>query len=326
METINRWCITGVAGFIGSHLLETLLRLNQAVIGIDNFSTGYRANLEAVQKNVGEKIWQKFILLKGDICDFSICQEAVRKTDFVLHQAALGSVPRSIADPITSTHTNVMGFLNMLVASRDAAVKRFVYASSSSVYGDWSEATKQEDKLGMPLSPYALTKKINEAYADVFTKCYQFSTIGLRYFNVFGPRQDPNGPYAAVIPKWISQLIAKDHPVIFGDGETTRDFCFVENVVEANILAALTQNQQALNQNYNIAAGGRTTLNTLYHMIREMVSRRVSYPLPERPLYQPFRSGDIRHATADIRRAVEFLAYKPIHMLETGLEKTVAWF
>lgn len=326
METINRWCITGVAGFIGSHLLEKLLRLNQEVMGIDNFSTGYRANLEVVQKNVGEKLWQKFTLLEGDICDFSICQEGVRKIDFVLHQAALGSVPRSIADPITSTHTNVMGFLNLLVASRDAAVKRFVYASSSSVYGDWPEATKQEDKLGVPLSPYALTKKINEAYADVFKRCYQFSTIGLRYFNVFGPRQDPNGPYAAVIPKWIHQFIAKEHPIIFGDGETTRDFCFVENVVEANILAALTQNQQALNQNYNIAAGGRTTLNTLYRMIREKVSRQVSYPLPERPLYQPFRPGDIQHATADIRRAVEFLAYKPIHMLETGLEKTVVCF
>ena len=314
----HTWLITGVAGFIGSNLLETLLKLNQRVVGLDNFSTGHQRNLDEVQTLVTPEQWVNFSFINGDICNLTDCQKAVTGVDYVLHQAALGSVPRSVADPITTNATNISGFLNMLVAARDANVKRFVYAASSSTYGDHPALPKVEDTIGKPLSPYAVTKYVNEIYANVFGKTYGLQSIGLRYFNVFGPRQDPNGAYAAVIPKWISSMIKSEPIYINGDGETSRDFCFVNNAVQANLLAATTPNPDAVNQVYNVAVGDRTTLNELFTLIRDNLAvHGISFDI--KPVYRDFRAGDVRHSLADIGRAANFLGYSPTQRLNQGL-------
>ena len=322
----HTWLITGVAGFIGSNLLEVLLQLNQKVVGLDNFSTGHQRNLDEVESIVTPAQWQNFHFVKADICNLIACQAACSGVDFVLHQAALGSVPRSVADPITTNASNVSGFLNMLVAARNAKVKRFVYAASSSTYGDHSALPKVEDHIGKPLSPYAVTKYVNELYADVFGKTYGLQCIGLRYFNVFGPRQDPDGAYAAVIPKWIATMIKGEPVYINGDGETSRDFCYIANVVQANLLAASTQNKEAVNQVYNIAVGGRTTLNELYeHLKQNLIS---SYPhlKDAQAVYREFRSGDVRHSLASINKARETLGYEPTQNMGQGLELAMHWY
>ncbi len=295
------WLITGVAGFIGSNLLETLLKLNQNVVGLDNFSTGHQHNLDEVQSLVKPEQWANFKFYEGDIRNFEDCQQACAGVDYVLHQAALGSVPRSIADPITTNAANITGFLNMLVAARDAHVSSFTYAASSSTYGDHPALPKVEENIGNPLSPYAVTKYVNELYADVFARTYGFKAIGLRYFNVFGKRQDPNGAYAAVIPKWTAAMIAGDDVFINGDGETSRDFCFIENTVQANILAATTQNDEVKNQVYNVAVGDRTTLNDLFNAIKAALNENgVTYT--KEPVYRDFRAGDVRHSQASIAK------------------------
>jgi len=314
----HTWLITGVAGFIGSNLLETLLKLNQRVVGLDNFATGHQRNLDEVQSLVTPTQWTNFSFINGDIRNLSDCQKSCECVDYVLHQAALGSVPRSVADPIATNATNISGFLNMLVAARDAAVKRFVYAASSSTYGDHPALPKVEDNIGKPLSPYAVTKYVNELYADVFGKTYGLQSIGLRYFNVFGPRQDPEGAYAAVIPKWISSMIKNEPIYINGDGETSRDFCFVNNAVQANLLAATTPNLDAVNQVYNVAVGDRTTLNELFALIRDNLAvHGISADI--KPVYRDFRAGDVRHSLADIGRAANFLGYSPTQCLNQGL-------
>jgi UDP-N-acetylglucosamine 4-epimerase len=322
----HTWLITGVAGFIGSHLLEELLQLGQRVVGIDNFSTGREINLQQVQAIVGDENWSRFTLIRGDICDLDTCQKAVSGVDYVLHQAALGSVPRSIENPIRTHESNVNGFLNMLEAVRLAKVKTFVYAASSSTYGDHPGLPKQEDLIGNPLSPYAVTKYVNELYANVYTRVYGVNTVGLRYFNVFGPRQDPNGAYAAVIPKWCDML--KRHEVchINGDGETSRDFCYVKNAVQMNLLAALTEDQDAKNQVYNVAVGDRTTLNQLFSAIRERLAEDDTSVLGQEPNYRDFRAGDVRHSQADISKAQTLLGYQPTHRISDGLTETVRWF
>jgi UDP-N-acetylglucosamine 4-epimerase len=322
----HTWLITGVAGFIGSHLLEELLQLGQRVVGIDNFSTGREINLQQVQAIVGDENWSRFTLIRGDICDLDTCQKAVSGVDYVLHQAALGSVPRSIESPIRTHESNVNGFLNMLEAVRLAKVKTFVYAASSSTYGDHPGLPKQEDLIGNPLSPYAVTKYVNELYANVYTRVYGVNTVGLRYFNVFGPRQDPNGAYAAVIPKWCDML--KRHEVchINGDGETSRDFCYVKNAVQMNLLAALTEDQDAKNQVYNVAVGDRTTLNQLFSAIRERLAEDDASVLGQEPNYRDFRAGDVRHSQADISKAQTLLGYQPTHRISDGLTETVRWF
>lgn len=329
LELVRRpyvWLVTGGAGFIGSHLVQRLLQLGQRVIVLDNFATGHQSNLDSVRALVGEDAWSRFSLLQADIVDPDACAQACQGVDFVLHQAALGSVPRSVADPITSNRANVDGFLNMLVAARDAGVKRFVYAASSSTYGDHPALPKTEDRIGKPLSPYAVTKYVNELYADVFCRTYGMACIGLRYFNVFGPRQDPAGAYAAVIPRWFETLCSGGAPRINGDGETSRDFCFVDNAVQANLLAALTQNTDAVNQVYNVAVGGRTSLNELFYAIRALLSRVHHEIEKTEPMYADFRQGDVRHSQADIGRARELLGYEPTHSVEQGLEVTSQWF
>jgi UDP-N-acetylglucosamine/UDP-N-acetylgalactosamine 4-epimerase len=326
LEEPRTWLITGVAGFIGSNLLEALLKLDQRVIGLDNFLTGYQCNLDEVQSLVLPDQWENFKFMQGDIRDLSVCHKACEGVDYVLHQAALGSVPRSMEDPVTTNEHNLTGFLNILVAARDARVKRFVYASSSSVYGDEPDLPKREDKIGRPLSPYAVTKQVNETYAEVFTKAYGLQTIGLRYFNVFGPRQDPNGPYAAVIPKWFSALTEGKDVCIYGDGETSRDFCFVENVVQANLIAACTLNLSAQNQTLNIAVGERITLNELYALIRSHVAKSRPIAKESTPVYRDFRPGDIRHSLADISKAKRLLGYEPEYTVQIGLEKAAAWY
>ena len=320
------WLVTGVAGFIGSNLLETLLQLEQKVIGLDNFSTGHQHNLDEVQGLVSPEQWQRFNLIHGDICNPVTCKEACAGVDYVLHQAALGSVPRSIADPLTTNQNNITGFLNMLVAARDAEVQRFVYAASSSTYGDHPDLPKIEGRVGKPLSPYAVTKLVNELYADVFSKTYNFKTIGLRYFNIFGKRQDPNGAYAAVIPKWFSALIHNEPISINGDGETSRDFCFIENCVQANILAATVTDEAATNQVYNVAFGERTTLNELYHYVQERVAPVNSSAKEAKPQYRDFRAGDVRHSLADISKGRQFLGYEPQFSVTSGLDKAVKWY
>jgi len=320
------WLVTGVGGFIGSHLLEALLKLEQRVIGLDNFSTGYQKNLEEVRALVGEKLWIGFQMIDGDICDVTVCRRACQGVDYVLHQAALGSVPRSLADPAATHENNVTGFVNMVIAARDAGVKRFVFASSSAVYGDEPNSPKVEDKIGAPLSPYAASKVMNEIYAGVFSRVYEFSFIGLRYFNVFGPRQDPEGAYAAVISKWIAALLKRESIFINGDGETSRDFCYVENVVQANLLAATTKNREAINQVYNIAVGQRTTLNELLEFLRRALQRHVPEVLNQKPIYQDFRAGDIRHSLADINKARRLLGYEPEYPIERGLEMAMDWY
>ena len=322
----RKWLVTGVAGFIGSNLLETLLRLNQQVVGLDNFLTGRRRNLEVVRSIVSPLQWERFVFIEGDIRDVETCRKACHQVDYVLHEAALGSVPRSIENPIATNDHNVVGFLNMLVAAKDASVKRFVYATSSSVYGDHPGLPKEEDKTGKPLSPYALTKRTNEAYADVFDRVYGFRSIGLRYFNVFGPRQDPEGPYAAVIPRWFSGLIGRREVFINGDGETSRDFCFVENVVQANILAACTLNEDALGQVFNVACGERTTLNELFELIRAAVGKTYPHAREQRPTYRDFSRGDIRHSLADVSKAGSLMGYKPRYLVAAGLEKAASWY
>lgn len=320
------WLITGVAGFIGSNLLETLLGLDQVVVGLDNFATGHQRNLDEVQGLVRSEQWARFRFVEGDICDLATCHSVTAGVDYVLHQAALGSVPRSINDPITSHRANVDGFLNMLVAARDAGVKRFVYAASSSTYGDHPGLPKVEDVIGKPLSPYAVTKYVNELYADVFGKTYGLSTIGLRYFNVFGPRQDPNGAYAAVIPKWFAALISGESVFINGDGKTSRDFCYVANAVQANLLAATAQQVEAANQIYNVAVGDRTELVGLFEEIRDLLAE--SYPdrKDSTPVFRDFRAGDVRHSLADIGKAQRLLGYQPSHRIKDGLREAMAWY
>jgi len=320
------WLVTGVAGFIGSHLLESLLALDQKVVGLDNFFSGYEKNLNHVKDNVGNSAWKNFRFINGSICSIEDCKNAVESVDFVLHEAAVGSVPRSIENPILSNEVNVLGFLNLLVASRDAGVKRFVYAASSSTYGDEPTLPKIESRIGKPLSPYAVTKYVNELYADVFGMVYGLETIGLRYFNVFGPRQDPNGSYAAVIPKWINAILSGDDLYINGDGTTSRDFCYIENVIQANILGALTDNHNAINQVFNIAVGEKTSLNELYALIVIKMQKRLNSELDSKITYQDFRSGDIKHSLADISKAINLLEYVPEYNLADGLEKTVDWF
>jgi UDP-N-acetylglucosamine 4-epimerase len=320
------WLVTGVAGFIGSNLLETLLKLNQRVIGLDNFLTGYQRNLDEVRSIVLPDQWQNFRFIPADIRDRSACLKACEGVDYVLHQAALGSVPRSIEDPIATNENNLVGFLNILVSARNARVKRFVYASSSSVYGDNPDLPKKENAIGGLLSPYAVTKQVNEIYADVFARVYGFASIGLRYFNVFGPRQDPDGPYAAVIPKWFSSLIQNEAIYIYGDGKTSRDFCFVENAVQANVLAAVATDQDALNQVYNVAYGERTTLNELFELIRAHVAAGCTRVATTEPVYKDFRPGDIRHSLADIHKARRLLGYEPRYSVHDGLKKAGMWY
>ena len=320
------WLVTGVAGFIGSNLLEKLLLLDQTVIGLDNFSTGHRRNLDEVQTLVSAEQWARFRFLEGDIRDLEDCRRAVAGVDYVLHQGALGSVPRSLEDPLRSHASNVDGFLNMLVAARDAGVKRFVYASSSSVYGDHPALPKVENNIGKQLSPYAATKLINEIYADVFHRCYQLPVIGLRYFNVFGPRQDPEGAYAAVIPRWFTAAAHNEPIRINGDGETSRDFCFIENVIQANLLAATAANTEAVNRVYNVAFGERTTLNELCAKIRALVAHRHPGAATSEPVFCPERPGDVRHSHADISSARGLLGYDPEYSIDDGLEVACDWY
>jgi len=320
------WLITGVAGFIGSNLLETLLKLNQRVIGLDNFSTGFQHNLDEVQSLVSQAQWQNFTFIKGDISNLETCKDACNGVDYVLHQAALGSVPRSIEDPITTNLNNISGHLNMLVAARDAGVKRFVYAASSSTYGDHPDLPKVEDTIGKPLSPYAVTKVVNELYAEVFAKTYNFKAIGLRYFNIFGRRQDPNGAYAAVIPKWFVGLINNETVFINGDGETSRDFCYIDNCVQANLLAATVRDEAATNQVYNIAFGERTTLNQLYSHIKKRVAASNPAAQNAEPQYRDFRAGDVRHSLADIAKARALIGYEPQFSVIRGLDRAAEWY
>jgi UDP-N-acetylglucosamine 4-epimerase len=320
----RRWLVTGAAGFIGSNIIEELLRLDQLVIGLDNFATGSRLNLLEVQKNVGDAAWQRFQLLHGDITDIAICKHSVRGVDHVLHQAALGSVPRSLADPIASHAANVTGFLNVMVAAKEAGVRSFVYAASSSTYGDDQNLPKVENRVGVPLSPYAATKLANEIYAAVFARCYGFSTIGLRYFNVFGSRQDPLGAYAAVIPKWIAAMIKHEIIVINGDGETSRDFCYVDNVVQANLLSSCAP-QTAQNEIYNVAVGTRTSLNELFVKLQSCLAlHQVRYELP--PQHMASRPGDVRHSLADISKATQRLGYAPTETIDSGIAKIIPWY
>jgi len=319
------WLITGVAGFIGSNLLETLLKLDQNVVGLDNFATGHQHNLDEVQSLVKPEQWENFKFYKGDIRNFADCQKACAGVDYVLHEAALGSVPRSIADPITTNAANITGFLNILTAARDAEVKSFTYAASSSTYGDHPALPKVEENIGKPLSPYAVTKYVNELYAEVFARTYGFKTIGLRYFNVFGKRQDPNGAYAAVIPKWTAAMIAGDDVFINGDGETSRDFCFIENTVQANILAATTQNDEAKNQVYNVAVGDRTTLNDLFYVIKAALHENgVTYT--KDPVYRDFRVGDVRHSQASIQKINRLLSYQANYSIKDGIDVAMTWY
>lgn len=322
----RKWLITGSAGFIGSHLLEVLLKHNQSVVSIDNFSTGHGQNLEEVRQAVGESAWARHEFIKADIRDANTCSHACREVDVVLHQAALGSVPRSIEDPLGTNETNVTGFLNMLAAARDAGVRRFLFASSSSVYGDDAQLPKREDRVGRCLSPYAVSKKVDEIYADVFAACYGMETVGLRYFNVFGARQDPEGPYAAVIPRWVAAFLARDEVCINGDGETTRDFCYIANVVEANLLAATANNAEAVNQVYNVAFGGRTSLNTLFSALRSLLGKVDPQILGQEPTYRSFRAGDVRHSEADIGKARQLLGYDPKYDLYEGLQEAIEWY
>jgi len=320
------WLITGVAGFIGSNLLEALLNLNQRVIGLDNFATGKRENLDEVHGLVGAEKGCNFSFIEGDIRNIANCRSACEGVDYVLHQAALGSVPRSLEDPLTTNETNITGFLNMLIAARDVGVTRFVYAASSSTYGDHPALPKVEEQIGKPLSPYAVTKYVNELYADVFARCYGFETIGLRYFNIFGRRQDPDGAYAAVIPKWCSALLSGESVYINGDGETSRDFCYIDNTIQANLLAACVGDKAALNQVYNVAVGGRTSLNELFELIRRSVAEVNPEARDSKPVYRDFRAGDVRHSLADIGKAQRLLGYAPSHEIDAGMQEAAAWY
>jgi len=336
----HTWLVTGVAGFIGSNLLEVLLQLNQRVVGLDNFATGHQRNLDEVRDSVSPAQWSNFQFIRGDIRNLEDCRCAMTfapsesdaagagrafAVEYVLHEAALGSVPRSLNDPITTNGVNIDGFLNMLVAARDAQVKNFVYAASSSTYGDHPGLPKVEDRIGKPLSPYAVTKYVNELYAVVFARCYGCNVIGLRYFNVFGKRQDPEGAYAAVIPKWTAALIKGEDVFINGDGETSRDFCYVKNVVQINLLAAMTENSESLNQVYNVAVGDRTTLNTLYELLKENLQAHGVHQ-NIKPVYRDFRAGDVRHSQADVTKARSLLGYAPTHRLRDGIVEAMPWY
>ena len=324
--TRRRWLVTGAAGFIGSHLVETLLALGQNVVGLDNFATGHQRNLDDVRAATDQDTWRQFTFIDGDITDLATCRRACEGADTVLHQAALGSVPRSIADPLATHAANATGFVNMLAAARESGVRRFVYAASSSTYGDHPALPKVEDAIGRPLSPYAVTKYLNELYADVFARGYGMETIGLRYFNVFGTRQDPEGAYAAVIPRWIRAIARGERVTIYGDGETSRDFCFVANAVQANLRAAMTSDAAALNQVYNVAVGERTTLNGLFDTLAALVrDRNTGFEIPG-PAYEAFRAGDVRHSQADIGKARRLLGYAPTHDLRAGLQAALPWY
>jgi UDP-N-acetylglucosamine 4-epimerase len=320
------WLVTGVAGFIGSNLLETLLKFDQRVIGLDNFATGHRRNLDLVKSVVPREQWKRFKFIEGDIRELKDCRRAMKDVNYVLHQAALGSVPRSVDDPIASNAANVDGFLNMLIAARDAKVARFVYASSSSVYGDDDRLPKLEAQTGHCLSPYAATKAINEIYAGVFARCYGMESVGLRYFNVFGPRQDPNGAYAAVIPKWITAMIRRETVVVNGDGKTSRDFCYIANVVEANVKAATSTRPGAVNQAYNVAVAERTSLNELLQALRARLLPQFPHLKDFKPEYRDFRAGDVRHTLADISKARRLLGYRPDYGFERGLDEALQWY
>jgi UDP-N-acetylglucosamine 4-epimerase len=325
-NTPRTWLITGVAGFIGSNLLETLLKLDQNVIGLDNFSTGFQHNFDEVEKLVSPEQWRRFKFIQGDICSLADCNTACAGADYVLHQAALGSVPRSIVDPITTNANNITGFLNMLVAARDAKVKQFVYAASSSTYGDHPDLPKKEDVIGNPLSPYAVTKLVNELYSSVFARTYNFNPIGLRYFNIFGQRQDPDGAYAAVIPKWFAALLKDETVFINGDGETSRDFCFIENCVQANIMAATAEDDTARNQVYNVAFGERTSLTELFELIQQRVAGHYPNASKAKPTYRDFRAGDVRHSLADIGKARDLIGYNPEFSIDEGMDKAAQWY
>lgn len=320
------WLVTGSAGFIGSHLVEKLLRLGQTVVGLDNFATGHQRNLDEVRDLVGPEQWRRHRFIEADLCDPAVCREACRGVDFVLHQAALGSVPRSLANPLATNAANVDAFLNLLVAARDAGVRRFVYAASSSTYGDHQELPKVEERIGRPLSPYAVSKLVNELYAEVFARCYGFASIGLRYFNVFGARQDPEGAYAAVIPRWARAMLLGEAVSINGDGETSRDFCFVDNAVQANLLAATTANPEAVNQVYNVAVDDRTSLNQLFEILRDALAGVRPGLRDLRPVYRDFRPGDVRHSQADIGKARRLLGYLPTHRLAEGIRAAMPWY
>src|SRR5580658_5530853 len=322
----RNWLVTGAAGFIGSNLLQALLELDQHVVGLDNFATGHRRNLQEVERCVAPEQWRRLRFIEGDIRDQAACRRACEGVDFVLHQGALGSVPRSVEDPITTNSVNVGGFLEMLNAARSSGVKRFVYAASSSTYGDHPGLPKVESLIGKPLSPYAVTKLANELYADVFSSTYGFPSIGLRYFNIFGARQDPNGPYAAVIPKWIAAMIHNESVYINGDGETSRDFCYVANAVQANLLAATVPDAAAVNQVYNIAAGQRTSLNELVEHLLARLAPRFARLAEFRPIYRDFRAGDVRHSLADISKAHRLLGYEPTHTISDGLSEAMEWY
>ena len=324
--TPRTWLITGVAGFIGSNLLESLLKLGQNVVGLDNFSTGHRANLDQVRKAVGAQAWKRFKFHKGDIRSLATCQRVCKDVDVVLHQAALGSVPRSIDDPIATHENNVTGFLNMMVAARDNGVKRVVYAASSAAYGDHAALPRVEDRVGKPLSPYAASKYMDELYADAFARCYDSSAIGLRYFNVFGPRQDPDGAYAAVIPKWIAAMLRGETVYIYGDGETFRDFCYIDNVVQANLLAATTTDAAAANEVYNVAVGEQTSLNDLFSILQRLCGARVPAHVSTPAVYLDFRPGDVRFSRADIGKAQRLLGYAPTCRVHDGLERAFDWY
>ena len=326
----NTWLVTGAAGFIGSNLVEKLLTLNQKVVGLDTFDTGYQHNIDEAISDAnqiaGEDLTDNFKFIHGDIRSLQDCQLACKNVDYVLHQAAIGSVPRSIEDPIYTNEANIDGFLNMLVAIKDAKVKRFVYAASSSSYGDNIDLPKLENMIGNPLSPYAVTKYVNELYANVFANNYEFKTIGLRYFNIFGKRQDPEGAYAAVIPKWISSILKNEDVYINGDGDTSRDFCYVDNAIQINILAAMSSNEESINQVYNVALNDRTSLNELYKMIQDKLMQRVQGLKTKQPIYRDFRPGDVRHSQASIEKAKKLLSYKPKYKISEGLDEALSWY
>ncbi len=329
----NTWLVTGVAGFIGSNLLEKLLILNQKVVGLDNFDTGYQHNIDQAIEDASiasgkdiKQLKQDFTFIEGDIRKLEDCQKACSGVDYVLHQAALGSVPRSIEDPINTNKANIDGFLNMLVSSRDAKVRRFVYAASSSTYGDHPGLPKVEGEIGAPLSPYAVTKVVNELYSSVFAKTYGFKTVGLRYFNIFGKRQDPEGAYAAVIPKWVSDILSGLDVFINGDGKTSRDFCYIDNTVQMNLLAATTEDSNSTDQVYNVAVNDQTDLNQLYQMIEEKLIDRVNGLTEKKPIYRDFRVGDVRHSLADISKAKNLLGYDPSHRINKGLDESMDWY
>ena len=321
-----RWLVTGSAGFIGSHLVSALLDLDQTVVGLDNFATGHQRNIDEVRAGVSAERWSRHRFIEADIRNPEHCRAACAGIDVVLHQAALGSVPRSLDDPAATNATNIDGFLNVLIAARDARVRRFVYAASSSTYGDHPGMPKVEDAIGRPLSPYAVTKLVNELYADVFARSYGVQTIGLRYFNIFGARQDPDGAYAAVIPRWIRAMLVGDEVAINGDGETSRDFCYVDNAVQANLLAAVVDDEAAINEVYNVAVDDRTTLNRLFQMLRDAIAVQIPSVAAVRPKRLAFRPGDVRHSQADIGKARRLLGYAPTHRLADGIRSSLPWY